>query len=50
MLSTEDTPTPKEAAKRLARFTEEFLGKRQPPLINFPSKEEADTKADQHTH
>jgi hypothetical protein len=39
VLSAEDTPTPREAAKRLARFSEEVLLMRQPPLINSPPKQ-----------
>jgi hypothetical protein len=38
-LSTKDMPTPREAAKRLAKFTEEVQVMRQPPLINSPPKQ-----------
>ena len=38
-LTVEGTPTPREAAKRLARFIEEVQVMRQPPLINSPPKQ-----------
>ena len=38
-LTAEGTPTPREAAKRLSRFTEEVQIMRQPPLINSPPKQ-----------
>ena len=37
-LIAEGTPTPRETAKRLARFIEEVQVMRQPPLINSPPK------------
>jgi len=37
--SAEDMPTPREAAKRLARFIEEVQEMRLPPLINTPPKQ-----------
>jgi hypothetical protein len=39
VLSTKDMPTSREAVKRLARFSEEVLVMRQPPLINSPPKQ-----------
>jgi hypothetical protein len=38
------TPTPREAARRLARFTEEVQCRRQPPLIASPPRQRAVTK------
>jgi len=42
--STKDMPTPREAAKRLARFTEEVQVTRLPPLINTPPKQKPTPK------
>jgi hypothetical protein len=38
-LTAEDSPSPGEAVRRLARFTEEVLVVRQPPLMNSPPKQ-----------
>jgi hypothetical protein len=43
-LSAEDTPTPREATKRLARLTEEVQITRLPPLINTPPKQKPTPK------
>jgi hypothetical protein len=43
-LSTEDTPTPREAAKRLARLTKEVQIMRLPPLINALPKQKLTPK------
>ena len=38
------TPTPREAARRLARFTEEVQLERMPPLIVSPPRQKVATK------
>ena len=43
--SAKDMPTPREAAKRLARFIEEVQVMRLPPLINTPPKQKPAPKA-----
>ena len=43
-LTAEGTPTPREAAKRLAMFIEEVQVMRQPPLINSPPKQKPTSK------
>jgi hypothetical protein len=37
--TVDDSPSPREAAMRLARFTKEVMVVRQPPLISSPPKQ-----------
>lgn len=43
-LTDEDSPSPREAAQQLARFTEKVVMMREPPLISAPPKQKTPPK------